>query len=101
MPPAIHAACWPTTGLRAGDEVTFKVRTFAVKPDEGRETWDFGDGSDTVETQSDGNAKQHAKDGYAVTKHRFKKPGAYIVTVKRTNSRGQTATGRLHVVVAP
>jgi len=99
VPPAIHAACWPTTGIRAGDEVTFKVRSFAVKPDEGREEWDFGDGSKPVYTQSDGNADQHAADGYAVTTHRFARPGHYIVTVRRTNARGQTATGRLWVTV--
>jgi len=95
VPPAIHAACWPTSGVRVGDEVTFKVRSFAVRPDEGRETWDFGDGSGAVTTRSDGNVKQLAKDGYAVTTHRFAKPGRYIVTASRTNDRGQTATGRV------
>ena len=100
VPPAIHAACWPTRGIGVGDEVTFKVRTFGVKPTEGRETWDFGDQSTAVHTQSDGNARMLAKDGYAVTTHRYAKPGRYIVTVSRTNNRGQTATGRLHVAVA-
>ncbi len=101
VPPAIHAACWPTTGVRAGDEVTFKVRSFGVRPDEGRETWDFGDGSEAVTTRSDGNAQQLAKDGYAVTTHKYAKPGRYIVTASRTNDRGQTATGRIWLAVEP
>lgn len=101
VPPAIHAACWPTTGIKVGDEVTFKVRSFAIKRDQGRETWDFGDGSEPAYTRSDGNAKMHARDGYAITTHRYARMGRYIVTVSRTNDRGQTATGRLHLVVAP
>ncbi|MGB2824856.1 MAG: PKD domain-containing protein, partial [Phycisphaerae bacterium] len=101
VPPAIHAACWPTTGIRAGQEVTFKVRSFGIGPEEGRETWDFGDGTKPVHTRSDGNANQHAKDGYAVTTHRYARPGRYVVTVSRTNDRGQTAMGRLYLVVVP
>jgi len=101
VPPAIHAACWPTTGVHVGHEVTFKVRTFGVRPDEGRETWDFGDGSDPAYTRSDGNAKSLAKNGYAVTTHRFAKAGHYIVTVSRTDDRALTATARLHLTVRP
>lgn len=101
VPPAIHAACWPTMGVKVGDEVTFKVRSFGIKPDEGRETWNFGDGSKEVYARSDGNARSHAKDGYATTTHRYAKAGRYIVTVSRTNDRGQTATGRLHLTVGP
>jgi len=100
VPPAIHAAYWPTTGIKVGDEITFKVRSFGIKPDEGRETWDFGDGREPVHTRSDGNARVHARDGYATTTHRYTKPGHYIVTVSRTNDRGETATGRLHLVIA-
>ena len=33
--------------------------------------------------------------------HTYAKPGHYIVTVSRTNNRGQTATGRLHLTVGP
>ena len=99
LPPAIHAAYWPTFGLKPGDVVTFKVRTFAVRPDEGKETWDFGDGSPAVTTRSDGNARKHAPDGYAVTTHRYAKAGDYIATVRRTNDRGETAVGRLRLRV--
>ncbi len=101
VPPAIHAACWPTMGVKVGDEVTFKVRSFAIKPDEGRETWDFGDGTKAVYTRSDGNVKKLARDGYAITKHRYAKAGHFIITVWRTNDRGQKATCRLHLAVEP
>jgi PKD repeat protein len=99
VPPAIHPAFWPTENIRAGDPVTFKVRTFGVKPDEGKETWDFGDGSAADETQSDGNVKQHNPDGYAKTVHRYKKPSNYSVTVKRSNNKGKEAVGRLWVKI--
>ena len=97
--PGVHAAYWPTFGIQPGDEVTFKVRAFGVRPDEGRETWDFGDGSPAATTQSPGNADPHAKNGYAVTTHRYAKPGHYLVTVRRTNDRGETAVDHLQVRV--
>jgi murein DD-endopeptidase MepM/ murein hydrolase activator NlpD len=99
LPPSIHAAYWPTFGLRAGAEVTFKVRTFRIAAHQGRERWDFGDGSPAVEVQSDGNAVPSAKNGYAVTTHRYAKAGHYLVSVTRRNDRGQSATARLHVEV--
>ena len=73
--------------------MTFLVRTFRTT--DGKETWDFGDGSPKVEVQSDGNVVQLAKDGYARTVHRYAKPGHYLVRVERTNGRGETATARL------
>jgi hypothetical protein len=97
FPPTIHAAYAPTFGIRAGDEVTFKVRTFRTTA--GGETWDFGDGSPRVEVQSDGNAKPLGKDGYAVTQHRYVTAGEYIARVERTNERGETAVARLAVEV--
>ena len=48
---------------------------------------------------SDGNVTPLAKDGYAITMHRFEKPGTYLVSVSRTNGRGATATARLKVIV--
>ena len=97
LPPAIHANYYPTFGLQAGDEVTFKVRSFRTQ--HGNEVWDFGDGTEPVTVKSDGNANQHDPNGYAVTKHRYRKPGDYIVTVKRDNQYGYTAIGHLHVQV--
>jgi hypothetical protein len=99
LPPSIHAAYWPTFGLRPGDAVTFKVRTFRIGAHEGRERWDFGDGSPAVAVQSDGNAVQLAKNGYAITTHRYAKAGHYLVSVTRSNDRGQSATARLYVEV--
>ena len=55
LPPTIHAAFMPTTGIKPGDPVTFKVRTFRTT--DGEETWDFGDGTPTVTSHSDGNVK--------------------------------------------
>jgi hypothetical protein len=97
LPPSIHAAYSPTTGIKPGDAVTFLVRTFRTQ--EGKEAWDFGDGSPKVEVRSDGNAVQLAKDGYARTAHKYEKPGHYLVRVERTNGRGETAVARLHVRV--
>ncbi len=99
VPPAIHAAYWPTTGIRAGDEIEFQVRSFGLRADEGEEVWDFGDGSPAARTRSDGNAKQHAPDGYAKTAHRYETAGDYLVTVRRSNDRGETAVGKLWVQV--
>ncbi len=99
LPPAIHVAYYPTFDIKAGDEVTFKARSFSIPATEGKESWDFGDGSPKVETQSDGNAVKLAKDGYAVTTHRYQKPGHYIVRVQRSNARGETAIGHVHVRV--
>ncbi len=97
LPPTIHPNYFPTFGIKPGDEVTFKVRTFRTT--DGQETWDFGDGSPPVKVQSDGNAVKLAPDGYAVTTHRYRKPGHYIVRVERSNRIGQTAIGHLYVHV--
>ena len=98
-PPTIHATYHPTTDLKAGREITFKVRSFGIDAKDGHEVWDFGDGTPKVKVQSDGNREVHAKDGYAITTHRYAKPGSYLVSVRRTNRYGQTAIARLHIVV--
>lgn len=96
-PPSIHAVYHPTFGIRPGDEVTFKVRAFGTT--DGQETWDFGDGSPAATTRSDGNVVKLAKDGYAVLKHTFAKPGRYVVRVQRTDNLGRTAFGHVQVAV--
>ncbi|MGE3817868.1 MAG: PKD domain-containing protein [Isosphaeraceae bacterium] len=101
LPPTIHAAYFPTLGIQADDPVTFKVRTFRVGRDGARETWDFGDGTPPVSVQSDGNAKMLDPDGYAVTTHRYARPGDYLVRVQRANRQGNVATARLHVRIEP
>lgn len=100
VPPAVHAAYAPTLGLKAGDEVTFKVRTFRGGS-AGDETWDFGDGSPAVAVKSDGNATKLAKDGYAVTTHRYAKPGLYLVRVVGTDKDGGKGVAHLAVEVGP
>ncbi|MBI2686223.1 MAG: peptidoglycan DD-metalloendopeptidase family protein [Acidobacteria bacterium] len=79
-PITINASYFPSLDVKAGQTITFKVRTFGLTS--GEETWDFGDGSPRRSTQSDGNAVKLAKDGYAVITHKYEKPGDYIVTVK-------------------
>ena len=54
------------------------------------------------DARTDGRCQTvHAKDGYAITTHRYAKPGDYLVSVSRTNSRGQMATARLFVHIEP
>jgi hypothetical protein len=96
LPPNIHPSYAPSLNVAPGQPITFKVRTFR---DQGGETWNFGDGSPTVNVKSDGNANMRAKDGYGVTEHTFAKPGDYIVTVQHTNERGERATAHLWVPV--
>ncbi len=97
LPPTIHAAYYPTFDIKPGDEITFKVRSFRTTY--GSEVWDFGDGSPKVTVRSDGNIQVHNPQGYAVTTHRYKKPGHYIATVKRSNEHGHEAITRLHICV--
>lgn len=97
VPPTIHPVYEPTLGIQLGDEVTFKVRTFATTDNE--ETWDFGDGSPAVTSRSDGNVNQHAADGYAVLTHRYRTSGQYLVRVQRSDRLGRRAVGYVHVRV--
>jgi len=83
-PPTIHPAYFPTQNLRPGQPITFKVRSFGTQ--QGEEVWDFGDGTPSVRVRSDGNAKVHAPDGYAVTTHQYSRPGQYLVRVERVGA---------------
>jgi len=98
LPPSVHVTYYPTFGLRPGDTVTFKGRTFGTKA--GEETWDFGDGSPAATTRSDGNAVPLAKDGYVIQTHRYRQPGQYLVRVERTDGYGQKGIGCVRVEVA-
>ncbi len=95
QPPRLHITYHPTFNLKPGTEITFTGRAFYHT--HGNETWDFGDGSPKVTTKSDGNVKQLAKDGYAIVKHRYEKPGQYIVHVTRENELGHPSEDRLLV----
>ncbi len=97
VPPSIHAVYYPTFGIKPGDPVTFMVRTFRTT--DGKETWDFGDGSPKGEVQSDGNVVPLAKDGYARIVHRYEKVGHYVVRVERINTRGEIAIAHVQVRV--
>ncbi len=97
LPPTIHASHAPTFDIRAGDPVTFKVRTF--RADVGNEIWDFGDGSARVKVRSDGNVKPHDARGYAEAVHRFARPGHYLVRVEGTGHGGAKAVAHLSVRV--
>ena len=99
LPPSIQAAYAPTMDIRVGDLVTFKTRTFRTT--DGEEAWDFDDGGPGVKVKSDGNVNIHDPNGFAVTGHRFQKPGDFIVTVSRANARGFRATAHLWVHVSP
>jgi murein DD-endopeptidase MepM/ murein hydrolase activator NlpD len=98
LPPTIHATYAPTFDIRAGDPVTFKVRTF--RADSGNETWYFGDGSEPVKVNSGGSVKEHDPAGYAQTIHRYMKPGHYIARVEGTGFGEMKATAHLQVRVA-
>ncbi|MDP6039009.1 MAG: PKD domain-containing protein, partial [Candidatus Latescibacteria bacterium] len=93
--PGIHATYHPTLDLHADQEITFKVRTFQIAGQEGGETWNFGDGTDPITVHSDGNAKQHAPDGYAVTTHCFQKAGTYFATVTRETEGNELLQERM------
>ena len=95
----LHASYWPTQNLRPGDEITFLVRSFGFNPTVGDETWNFDDGTPTTTTRSDGCADSHNKTGYATTKHRFERPGTYLVNVRRQNGNGQWAVDKLEIVI--
>jgi murein DD-endopeptidase MepM/ murein hydrolase activator NlpD len=96
--PSIQASCSPSLDAKAGEPVTFKVRTFRTT--HGEETWNFGDGTEPVTVKSDGCVKALAKDGFAITTHSFAKPGDYIVRVERANERGEKAIAHLWVRVS-
>src|SRR5439155_8139958 len=93
IPPSIHPAYAPTQGIKPGDQIKFLVRTFGTT--DGEETWDLGDGSPKVIVHSDGNVAIHAKDGYAITTHKYDKPGVYLARVERTDRRSEEYTSEL------
>ncbi len=91
LPPGINAAFAPTSDIHPGDPITFKVRTFGTT--DGEETWDFGDGTPTVQVRSDGNVEKLARDGYAIVTHSFTRPGDYLPHVERHRSERPQGDG--------
>lgn len=96
--PTIHAAYYPTMDIKAGDPVTFLVRTFNANA--GHEIWNYGDGSpqDTVQSETVDRRNPVAGE-FAKTMHAFSATGQYLVSVQRINEAGFTAMARLHVTV--
>ena len=113
LPPSLHANYYPSLDIKAGEPVTFKVRSFNVR--EGEEVWDFGDNSPRESTRSvpcyssDDYAPekmsyrdiQHHPQGYAEIEHTFAEPGHYLVRIERTGDWELKAVARLHVEVNP
>lgn len=99
LPPSVHVVFHPSIENGAGQEISFKARTFGTQA--GEERWDFGDGSPPQTTKSDGNKKPLAPDGYVELKHTYQTPGVYIVTVERTNEHGVRSVGRVWLEVKP
>jgi murein DD-endopeptidase MepM/ murein hydrolase activator NlpD len=96
--PTIQPAFHPSLNIKAGDAVTFLVRTF--NSDIGNEEWNFGDGTPVVKVKSEKvNKADPTKGKFAETVHKFSKAGHYVVSVERSNESGYKATGRLHVVI--
>jgi hypothetical protein len=96
-PPTIHATYAPTFGIRPGDPVVFKARTF--RDHEGGETWDFGDGTSAARVKSDSSSDRHSPAGYPEAQHVYAKPGHYLVSVEHTSAQGVRAVARLQVRV--
>lgn len=96
--PTIHPAYYPSQNIKAGDSITFLVRTFGSQI--GEEIWDFGDKTEKVAVNSGVVERETQNKGkYAETVHSFSKPGQYVVRVERTNEFGFTAIGHLFVMV--
>ena len=95
--PRIHAAYEPTKDIYVGEEIVFKVRSMNTPPVD--EEICFGDKSPIKKFQSDGNIVFKNPNGYAVLKHRYREPGDYIVTVRRSDPFGQKAIAHLHVKI--
>lgn len=96
--PTMQASFHPTQGIKPGDTVTFLVRTYNT--DTGRETWDFGDGTPKVSSESPIVTDENRITGeYAKVKHSFEKAGRYVVKVQRADEYGNIAVNHLEVVV--
>src|SRR5690606_8838302 len=96
--PFIHASYYPTRGIRPGDPITFLVRTFNAT--EGKEVWDFGDGSPLASVQSESITEENKISGeYAIIQHVYVREGQYIAKVERTNEHGYKAVVHLEVEV--
>ncbi|MHC4124403.1 MAG: PKD domain-containing protein [Planctomycetota bacterium] len=97
--PSIHANYYPTMNLKVGQQITFSVQSFSGKRI--GETLDFGDGTRPAKLTSDGAVNILLPGGYALTTHRYKKPGDYLVTAECKDQNGYIATCHLHIRIEP
>jgi hypothetical protein len=96
--PVMQAAYHPSLDIRAGQPVTFLVRTFNTRT--GNESWDFGDGSPVMTTRSETPVRPyHITSKFAEIVHTFAAPGDYIVRVERADENGWKAMNHLYVSV--
>jgi murein DD-endopeptidase MepM/ murein hydrolase activator NlpD len=95
--PVMQTAYHPTLDIKAGDPVTFLVRTFNT--DFGNEVWDFGDSSPQVLVKSYVDLENNTQGKFAETKHSFSAPGDYIVRTERSDESGIRAISHLHVKI--
>ena len=94
----MQLAYHPTLNLKAGDEITFLVRTFHTKPV--KIIWDFGDGTASVETTCEGiTKKSHSRGELVKIKHTYFKSGQYVVTGRCARESGLNSVNHLHVVI--
>ena len=103
-PPAMHLTYYPTTQVRPGQPIAFKVRAFFKGKLEanrvGEDIWDFGDGR-TATSRSGEPARTRSAENLDFDErwHAYDRPGRYIVTVRRTGKNGLTATAQVKVNV--
>jgi murein DD-endopeptidase MepM/ murein hydrolase activator NlpD len=96
--PVLQPAYYPTLNIKAGDPVTFLVRTFNTAF--GNEVWDFGDRSQTVSVKSDTVDRKNPHQGkFAAVTHVFSNQGHFVVKVERADENGIKAIGHLDVIV--
>jgi len=103
-PPAMHLTYYPTEGLRSGQPVAFKVRSFFkgefAQNRAGEDHWDFGDGATATSRSSEPARTRSAENlDFDERWHAYDRPGRYIVTVTRTGANGLSATAQVKVDV--
>jgi len=95
---ALQLAYHPTLNLKAGDDITFFVRAFHIKPV--NTIWDFGDGTPLITTTTEPVTKKtHSRGEFKKTEHSYSKPGHYVVNVRCARESGLNSVNHLHVVI--
>ncbi len=104
-PPTMQLTYYPTDNLSPGQPIAFKVRTFFGGEKfevnrAGEEEWDFGDGTKAVTCSgAPPRGTLCTETDFAERWHAYRKPGRYIVTVRRIGKNGLTAIAQVSVEV--